>query len=816
MRSLNVKRLAAVAAGAAMFGMALGTAFGACPDISKDWVYSANGTPNVQIVVGSDAQISDGIAAANLAAVIGSKAYATAGTKTINPTAKGEVKMNVKGSAGVPSQGTWNDYTLSGSPVDSGPISLTLGDAQGMYSGTMNWNGSDYDYKEKVGVNGVHLKYGEDKDYHGVYFTSTSGKDTLYYELSFIQPTFKNVDGKLSNAPEVKFLGKSYVINEVHSNEVIMIQGQKTNLGIGQSTTMTIGNTTYTVTLKSASVDETTNTGYATVDVSDGSNTYTLNLQTKGTPQDGTADGLYVYLQSVQKSYTPGVGGSATLRLGGGKLDLKDGQSFPGYDNWKVSVSYDSTNKELKGIKVYFNKNYNLDDKVSEIVGPEGYFTLKYDGTNMDRGAVEVDKAVFTGDQDHSNNNYYNFIKEVAFSDKNEKNYDFEVYDTSDYRPIIFGAQATNDGNGLSGYVGAYNATGDNKTAVYPLRAGDIFVVDGVPVQINEVDYEDTAAKSYIAVNVPGESATTKYYLSTANTPNANFEFMGLVNSTKKYCGAVDIDTNMGSHTVYVCVANSDNVNFADNLGNETTAWVYGGASAKLMSDYYNITWTNPAWDNTHKYYTQVPDFKMNLTGTGGITYPVEYTNSSDDSYKGIKVGTLVNQATSDASDQNNMYDMTAGALISADGSTVTFKVPEKAIDVRAVLLPGTTTGGVTESAYTISTDDTFPYDVTSGVTVESLTCSADPVTIETGITPADVPSNLVISDSDAPTAEHVIVLGSYYVNKLAKGHTEDLTASGMSDCKFSDDNKVLYVAGYTAQDTLNAVNDLITKIKAL
>ena len=74
MKSINVKKIAAAAAGAAMLGAA---AVGAVTVDSgaSGFQWFSNGSPNVVLVVGSRAAPSDAVAAANVAAMIGNLAY---------------------------------------------------------------------------------------------------------------------------------------------------------------------------------------------------------------------------------------------------------------------------------------------------------------------------------------------------------------------------------------------------------------------------------------------------------------------------------------------------------------------------------------------------------------------------------------------------------------------------------------------------------------------------------------------------------------------------------------------------------------------
>ncbi|MCX6767843.1 MAG: S-layer protein, partial [Candidatus Micrarchaeota archaeon] len=76
MKTMNAKRIAAVAAGAAMIGAAFAGAVSVDSGVGS-YKFFSNDEPNVKIVVGSAAQASDAIAAANIAAMIGNLAYAS-------------------------------------------------------------------------------------------------------------------------------------------------------------------------------------------------------------------------------------------------------------------------------------------------------------------------------------------------------------------------------------------------------------------------------------------------------------------------------------------------------------------------------------------------------------------------------------------------------------------------------------------------------------------------------------------------------------------------------------------------------------------
>ena len=76
MKGFNVKKLAAIATGAALLGTAIAPIVTAT-NVTKSDIYNSSGSPIVNIVVGSEAQVSDAIWAGNLAAKIAEKAATT-------------------------------------------------------------------------------------------------------------------------------------------------------------------------------------------------------------------------------------------------------------------------------------------------------------------------------------------------------------------------------------------------------------------------------------------------------------------------------------------------------------------------------------------------------------------------------------------------------------------------------------------------------------------------------------------------------------------------------------------------------------------
>ena len=94
MKSLNTKKIVAMATGAALLGSAL---LGAVSYQNTELI-NDNGAPMAKVVVGSNAHISDGVAAANIAAVLGNMAFKSVEV-TATPTGINGLSCDVSGDS---------------------------------------------------------------------------------------------------------------------------------------------------------------------------------------------------------------------------------------------------------------------------------------------------------------------------------------------------------------------------------------------------------------------------------------------------------------------------------------------------------------------------------------------------------------------------------------------------------------------------------------------------------------------------------------------------------------------------------------------
>lgn len=170
MKGLNVKKLAAVATGAALIGTALAPVVSAI-SIDKSDIYDSSGSPAVNIVVGSAAQVSDVVWAGNIAVKIAEKAGAEGSCTAEASGGAADAQCNVSDLSVNLSLGGTTTYENakeyktedlnSASPYSDNNkefFGKVLSDSQLSHlvnkSTTMKWAGSNYSrtFKEEIGV----------------------------------------------------------------------------------------------------------------------------------------------------------------------------------------------------------------------------------------------------------------------------------------------------------------------------------------------------------------------------------------------------------------------------------------------------------------------------------------------------------------------------------------------------------------------------------------------------------------------------------------------------------------------------------------
>ncbi|MFH0954730.1 MAG: S-layer protein [Candidatus Micrarchaeota archaeon] len=234
MRKLNIKKLAAIAAGTVLVGAAFATA--AFTDLTKSDIVSATGTPVVSVVVGSNAAVSDVVWAGNIAAKV-----AQLSTKTTSVT------QGTEGSAGTPT-----DLTVN---VNVGGTQTFSGGVREYNNANLNSVTSGVEYYESIG-----------STYFPQFFNGTVNRiidGNAATSMTVIETLGIKADGKMDTTSNIKdlvatinssdmnynvslspgvpypftdtgsddyipihFLGKSYVVDSINSSgsDVVLVE----------------------------------------------------------------------------------------------------------------------------------------------------------------------------------------------------------------------------------------------------------------------------------------------------------------------------------------------------------------------------------------------------------------------------------------------------------------------------------------------------------------------------------------------------------------------------------------------------------------
>jgi len=211
MKSLNAKRIAAIAV-----SLALGVAFAGPVSFSNIPIINSAGQPVVQLVVGSQAAPSDGVVAANIAAVIGNLAF------TSTP-----VTASVNGQSGLGCTLTSTQCTLSNQEVWLGEKGVVS--ASGSYTlqaligsvlngGSLNYNNLNW---TKVLQTGSSNQYAYTEPFSGPYAITSTPTATSAWTGHGISPAVSVLSN--SNGGGVSF---SKFANSGYDNVVRLAQAQ--------------------------------------------------------------------------------------------------------------------------------------------------------------------------------------------------------------------------------------------------------------------------------------------------------------------------------------------------------------------------------------------------------------------------------------------------------------------------------------------------------------------------------------------------------------------------------------------------------------
>ena len=363
MRSLSIKRLTAAAVGTAMVTSALsaGLAVNTQGDVTSFVQNVKANLNNVEVVAGTNgADISDGIQAAKLAAVLATLNYeeaeglqmvpdtsgvslsdktvkvsSTGGGATVQPTTE---SFPVVYSTAAP-YGTYNYYR-----TDARSATLTPDTLPGVLSRTTIYaektdgTTEQKTFEEQIIIDSGSVQYSENTnpDGHGLYLGLVGGKDKLHYKLDFAKSGtgFYANHSVYEEVPEITILGHTYGIDteKLEDDEFALYSGEKATLSSGDEYETSNG---YTV-----KINLITEGGSVTLTVTSPEGSTKTKKLNAGNGFDFFTNEVSVFVQSAAAGFTEQnvQTGIATLRIGTGSLDFEQGDPFPLDPAWKVNA----------------------------------------------------------------------------------------------------------------------------------------------------------------------------------------------------------------------------------------------------------------------------------------------------------------------------------------------------------------------------------------------------------------------------------------------------------------------------------------------
>jgi hypothetical protein len=411
MKSINAKRIAAIAAGAAMVGSTLATGLAAVQtsgDVDSFVQNVKANLNNVEVVVGTNgAEISDGVQAAKLAAVLATLGFeeatdittvpdtsgVTLGDKyvkvssistgeTVTPTAESFPLVYQGNTTGYPTAGTsannayhsvFKTQTLT-PDVLSGVLSTSEFEVEDT-SGTTTTKRVE----ERIIIGQSNVVYGESTDDGGYgLYLDTNGQGGIIYRLDFtVSGQGLSTTASYDETPEVTILGHTYGINtaELANEEFELYSGEKITLGSGDEYETSNG-----YTIKVTLIEETSGDVHLRVTAPDGS--YKVKELSTGDSYDFFNGEVSIAIDTsgagfIQQNVQTGL---ATLRIGSGSLKFDEGDPFPLDPTWTVDdIAWDTGN----GFLQYIDIRYGADDDDSD-----PFVEGSFDGT-VENGLAE-------------------------------------------------------------------------------------------------------------------------------------------------------------------------------------------------------------------------------------------------------------------------------------------------------------------------------------------------------------------------------------------------------------------------------------------
>lgn len=818
MKSVNVKRIAAAAAGAAMLGAAFAGAVAVDPGLAGFQFFS-NGNPNVVLVVGSKAQPADAVAAANVGAMIGNLAYQSGaaveitGTDllTCGGTVSGSATLTVETPGVNPALAydirTYvNDYLDSNSDTTRNTSSASPSVSNGTISGDSKLVTQDHTQVltlpstgKITNPKGLNVKEEqrvrlfsrtefdtsddrlESRSLQTLYQITFSDPLPLCWDTTKTQATCADKDLLTKSRTKITFLGEQWVIVPFSGKTWTLgtngVAGAALGKEVDYQSFMVSGDSTTLPDGKKVVLADITGIGTGT------------STQTRATFQIYAADGslldqtsLYP-LESYDKNGVvifvwDAVGGSiggtdyAEVSLFANKLDLSDGQEISGQGDWKVDLvsTMSSSSEALQEIVLY--DPITLNDLAAG------------DSVNMIKNLAGL-KVTFNGldlkDDDYDTMNFKVIQNQTLAINGSgaQLNADFLQITSAKSNAFQFESGAVNVDNVyvlLSGN-GAYGTMANNLSQFGP---GAIFYQgqDYFEYSSNSTELSPGATSNW--------TSTVAYYPSAQDTATIRV-FRDGNTSGDLFFIAIPESTEDGETTSSVSMT-----------GNSDPYWIlqYDAALRQFVNSVGSTTIDKIGYEAD------------NVT-SGGLV---------GSNLNGTSAYSIANQEPKYVSGRGSVF-------VSVGASSATIKYAKKLGYAHYVVSKGstTTTGNKVTSDFTAGEKalDDSGYMVTvdaikaggAGGAVGNVDQLGTSVETADDITPLDTSANpLVVLDTNpmATQSANVITFGGQIVNSVSASALAGAELTTSSEPVVKMVGTKLVVAGYDAAGTTAAANSLI------
>lgn len=899
MKSLNTKKIVALAAGAALLGGAL---LGAgSVTFGNTELVNANGQPLAKVVVGGAAKASDGVAAANIAAVLGNHAFKQSEV-TATPTGLDGLSCEVSGEAGtcevlsksvtlelespagaIPA-GAYafdmliDDYidedtmdratdtiTATPDPFNSGTSSATitaikvtgsdftpLGDyvpkdtqagaeyeeEQYLYakSDGVAFNNDDGDFRSSNTKVAYEIVFGTD----GIPVCQDSVGGDWGYCVNSSHDDYNTDKATENHRVKVKYLGEEWIISDMEQpnggSGSSAYEGGKIKLAkesayspklqIGESLDLGDGNTLMLGDLKPASGQQTNDLAIFSVKNSAGEEIANKVVSAGATTEIQAGDNTYrVRVYQVAPGYTL-TEKWAEVAVFSNELTLESGKKIDDEANkkWKVKLVWkdldDSSPKadRLHKIQLFSteNKNLNTGDSVDVIPDPTRW-KFTFSGLDLqDSDYVDVQFALegassyrfnhnstsssHDGTEDYEAGTSSSTNDKVIVVSAGEKIFKFQDANNEEittdefvYCPTVYNYTATDD------------ASWTGNQAVLVEVGGDY-----VPVQNANTGSRSQAATDpwELNYNFGGAEYPMWFEIGEWNSTNNDLNGSGTLSAAdSNFIVLINIGEDAGNNdadwlSIRAVEKTDESAGTAPSGGAWDLEFDFSGETdgseedyviyrADLSNDISSSVRTNFANSSTQidetKYYTHRGSYvDTGDTGTTSYTaYLAKDVGNLRFMFESVSEGTTEGTVTT-------YSDLAEGDSIDlSDGSTLTVK----SIDVE--------TGGASCESATVTG-------------LEGVSCALNVADTANLGERQDVPTDLVVLDSEAASAETVIAVGGPAVNTVTEailsGTDVALEAPGDVVVQEIETGKIV-VAGYSAEDTMTAAQQFISQL---